>query len=464
MIGNLLLWLGLFVLFVLAAWIVYTITATIRNDFTEWTNKVLNYRLDLNAKKTQIELNSVRVLRPNEHGYNGVVWNGETYLNLDSGELFRQEIHRAIDPLVEQWRIQNYEQRKLITAMAAMSGTEPVKMIDVPQIARLPDKIRLSDLVSGQTSLENLVVGVGIDEAGNQTEVRKSIHDLMHLLAIGITGTGKSTWVLAILAEIAMCAEPIDVVCVDVHGSAFNILKGWDKLRYPVARTNEEAKAVLLKVAQEADRRKALYETVPLAEDLKSYNVHSETPLHPWLVVIDEGTIMLADKTICNDVARVVQGTRQYGIYVFMTGQTAKANVIDTPIRDNFPTRIAFNNEDTSIKVALGTKPPEDLPDIAGRGWARLKGKKDPVMIQAPYIQRREFYELLKRSGPREEMPVIEGECIDVDLDRLVFDAYKELGDKANPTAICTKLHGYSGGNKFYDVRESMQRQGLTKE
>lgn len=463
MILNIFIVFGLSILFVLTCWIIYTITATIRNDLTEWINTVVNYRLDVKAKKSQIELNSVRVLRPDENGYAGIAWNGKTYLNLDTGEAFKSELKNVLAPLVDQWRIQNFEQRKLITALAAMKGdSKEQTLLEMPQTATLPRRIQLTDLVDGPTSLEDLLVGITIDETGQQVEIRKSIHDLMHLLAIGITGTGKSTWVLTMLAEIALCREPIDVICIDVHGSAFNILSDWDKLRYPIARTNEEAKAVLLAVAKEANRRKTLYESLPLAEDLKSYNELADESLNPWLVVIDEGTIMLSDKTISEDVARVVQGTRQYGIYVFMTGQTAKANVIDTPIRDNFPTRIAFNNEETSLKVALGGNPPEKLPDIAGRGWARLKGKREPVLMQAPYIRRQDFYSLLTHSGPKYEMPVIEGEYT-TDLDKQVEEAIKVLGSD-NVSAICRHLGMHTGGDDFYAVRDAIKRSDRTHE
>jgi DNA segregation ATPase FtsK/SpoIIIE-like protein len=327
----------------------------------------------------------------------------------------------------------------------------------------LPDYVNLLDLTErNPPTLDSLIVGVGLDESGKRTVIRRSIHDLMHLMAISITGAGKSSWVLSFLAEIAMIQEPIDVVCIDVHGSAFNILKDWDKLKWPVARDNAQAATLLARVFDEADRRKGLYEQVPMADSIVTYNQHTDSEkLIPWLVVIDEGTIMLADKDISEYVARAVQGTRQYGLYCFMTGQTAKANVVSTPIRDNFPTRIAFNNEPTSQRVVLGCTPPGQLKELPGRGWVRLKGKNTPVKMQAPYIKRRDFHNLIAGTGPQNDMPAIEGEYIDLDSE--VARVAGEV-EKVTISSVCKELGYAAAGAKFYAVRDSLQKQNLLRE
>jgi DNA segregation ATPase FtsK/SpoIIIE-like protein len=327
------------------------------------------------------------------------------------------------------------------------------------QAQTLPEYVDLLSLTEKQpVTLDSLIVGVALDEQGKQFVIRKSIHDLMHLMAISITGAGKSSWVLSFLAEIAMVQEPIEVVCIDVHGSAFNILRDWNKLRFPVARDNKQAVGLLTKVFEEADRRKLLYEDVPMADNITTYNQYTEgDKLVPWLVVIDEGTIMLSDKAVSEYVARAVQGTRQYGMYCFMTGQTAKASVVSTPIRDNFPTRIAFNNEPVSQRVVLGCAPPGQLEELPGRGWVRLKGKNVPLKMQAPYIRRQAFKDLIQCGGPANDMP-IEGEFVDIDAEiKKVADGL----DKVSISTVCRELGRPTGGEAFYKVRDSLEKQGL---
>lgn len=141
-----------------------------------------------------------------------------------------------------------------------------------------------------------------------------------------------------------------------------------------------------------------------------------------------------------------------------MTGQTAKSNVIDTPIRDNFPTRLAFNNEKTSWRVVLGETPDGQLEEIPGRGWARLKGQRTPVMIQAPYIQRQDFYRMIERDGPRYDMPALE--TVQDSFDDRVREVYEQVGT-ANISAICRKLGKHPTGNDFYLVKGSLEKLGI---
>lgn len=298
------------------------------NAVADFADKVVNYWHDWKARKIQNDSNALRAkvytIKPDEHGYNGIVTaDGVKFLNLDSGETIESQIDNVIRPYIDDLRIRLYEQRKLLTAMAGSpvdyQQLQPV-IEQTKTIAKLPQQVKLFDIIEpSRVSLDNLTIGVTLDEYGNVVPVQKSIHDLMHLLAIGITGAGKSTWVLAFLAEIEMCQEDIEVCVIDVHGSAFNLLQKWSKLRYPIARTNEQAKAILMEVKKESERRMQLYESVPMADDMPSYNLHStDEKLVPWLIAIDEGTIMLSDSDISSYVASSVQGTRQYGIYMFL--------------------------------------------------------------------------------------------------------------------------------------------------
>ena len=432
-------------------WLAHQIEGFIQKTKSDW--------LDLKDKAKQVELNAVRVLKPDENGRNGVFFDGSVFRNTDNSEVFSMQITKSLDPI--RYQLDSIQRTLLSMKGVSIAPQETVAELisgDM-QVEVLPDYINLLDLTERYpVTLDNLIIGVTVNGQGKVVPIRDSIHNFMHLLNIGQTGAGKSCWALSFLAEIAMVKEAISVVCIDVHGSAFNILRDWNKLRFPVARDNKQAVALLEEVFAEADRRKALYEQVPLADSIVSYNQHTDGEfLHPWLIVIDEGTIMLADKSISEYVAKCVQGTRAYGLYVFMLGQSGHSNVITTPIRDNFPTRIAFSNEPSSIRVVLGGNPPGDLEEIPGRGWARLKGHATAIKMQSPYIKRQDFHNLITGGGPQNDMP-IEGEY--VDFDELVKGAAGEL-EKISISAVCRKLGKATGGEPFYNVRNSLEKQGL---
>lgn len=438
--------------------LVYGAIDRVTDLLTKIAHSFIDVRLRWFESKQKALQASIQILRPDDNGFFGIVRDGKVYHNLDSGEVFTQEVGRLLLPIERQL----YEQRKMLAAMSGISIKHPETIAQLPDTITknlLPSRVKILDLVEDSTpTLDNLIVAVTLDETGEVIPIRKSINDLMHLLAIGITGAGKSTWVLSFLSEIAMCQERIDVMCIDVHGSAFNILSDWDKLRYPIARNNEDAKAILSEIRRESDKRAKMYESIPLAENLPTYNQYTTgEKIDPWLVVIDEGTLMLADKSISDYVASCVQGTRQYGIYVFMTGQTANHSSIPTPIRDNFPTRLCFITEPRSMQVALGITPERELDDIPGRGWARLKGKRQLTEIQAPYISRPDFLDLITRSTPKFSMPVIEGECVDLDFDEKVLDAWDRL-TKKNPSKLCYALGGKPVGAFWYKVKEAGTR------
>ena len=103
----------------------------------------------------------------------------------------------------------------------------------------LPDMIELSK-VCKSSSLDSLIIG-----QSQNNLLTASIHDLMHVLAVGASGWGKSVFLLQLIYQLAQAKESLEVCLIDINGSAFNALQNWNKLRYPVARTTQDAIAVL---------------------------------------------------------------------------------------------------------------------------------------------------------------------------------------------------------------------------
>jgi DNA segregation ATPase FtsK/SpoIIIE-like protein len=333
----------------------------------------------------------------------------------------------------------------------------PAKNRNLPALAQnagptLPDLVRLPE-IARSPSLSALTLGQG--ESGGL--VQASLHDLMHTLAVGASGWGKSAFLRALVWQLAQVPEPVQVVAIDPAGSEFNIIRDWGRLLYPVARTPEGAAVVLHKVRDEIKRRQSLFEKYPLAADLPSYNDEAPEVLPPVVVMADEGTNLLNQDGIGDPLRDVVQTARQYGVYVLLAGQSAKHNVIDTQTRDNFNTRVVFHTSPSSRRTVLG----ETLDDVGkkGRAWAQLAGRQTQ-RIQCPYVTRQEVFAVLDRGGPAQVIDVeahqIENMQVIEDDPNLSNPERIRLLDQQglSRSAIEKRVFGFTGGSAYRQVKE----------
>lgn len=301
------------------------------------------------------------------------------YITLAALEVQRQAALKADKIIVRQ-----------AASAPALPKSDPVTPIE--PVVTLPPLVRLAD-VARRPSLSSLTLGVA--ESG---VITAALSDLMHVLAVGASGFGKSAFLRALIWQLAQVSEPVDVVALDVNGSEFNPLRNWNRLLYPVARTTPEAIATLQAVSGEIARRKTLYETRPTAYDLPSYNMQSDTPLPPIVILTDEGTNLLNQPGMAEPLREVTQTARQYGVYLLLAGQSANHSVIDTQTRDNFSTRLCFHTSPTSYRTVLG----QSVVDVTqkGRAWAQITGQT-LQQIQCPYVTRDEVQVVLTTDGPR---------------------------------------------------------------
>jgi hypothetical protein len=363
----------------------------IRDDLTNYWVKLQHDRLTLRHIATQNELHKIKILAPDEHGRQGIAFDGQTYRNLDSLAVFTQMETLYLNPIREQLN----EMQKLLLSMQGVHAGNAGKLPELAENARpplaWPSSVNLTDLYRDRRpSIHDLVVGIRPAPDGGLDVVHRSLHELMHVLLIGVTGKGKSVWLSAFLWQIARAPEPVEVLAIDVNGSEFNILHRWDRLRHPVARTTEEAVALMTQAVQpEIARRRELYEQHPLVTKLDEYNRATGADLPPWVVVIDEGTSLLNRKGIGEPLRDAVQTARQYGIYILLAGQSAHHTVINTQTRDNFPTRLCYRTSPTSMRTVLGGNPPGTLENEPGRAWPQLNGGDETIKLQGPLFERK---------------------------------------------------------------------------
>jgi energy-coupling factor transporter ATP-binding protein EcfA2 len=269
------------------------------------------------------------------------------------------------------------------------------------QMDTLPTSVRIQDICSAP-SLEALVVGVALKN-GHVAPVTLTIHQLMHSLIVGASGSGKSTWLRAMLWQFAQAPEPLEIWASDISGSEFNGLRNWSRLRYPIAETTAETIGLLGELQEEISRRRALWRAEEDAYDLLSYNQLTGADLPPILFMADEMTHLLNTGGIMEPLREAVQTARQYGVYVMLAGQAATSDVIKTQIRGQFSTRMGFYMERRSSQVLLDDRSASEL-DVPGRAVAQIERQR--TIIQGPYLDRADLTAVIRRGGPSHPAPI----------------------------------------------------------
>jgi len=365
----------------------------------------------------------------------------------DRGLVFDADGLVSASPEVHLWAAR----RRVIQSLAVNIGggdsmggllTEPQREVEWPRVVDL--RTRFTDR---EPSLNDLVIGVYPDENGALQNLSASIHDLMHVLCIGATGWGKSSFLRTLLWQLAKAKEPVEVVAVDVSGAEFNTLGGWAKLRYPVAKETLDAAALLQEANQELTQRKALYEAYPTASKLTEYNRLANEPLSPWLILVDEGAALLNDNKIGDLLRRGVQQARQYGLYYVVSGVSANHRTIETRTRDQFSTRLCFRTSPTSSRVVLDDGGASSIKD-KGRALAQLVGQ-ELREIQSPFITKAELTKVLSGGGPRFPMPEGNGGTDSETVKRIRALHSEGVG----LCAICDTVFGYHNAAKTAVVK-----------
>lgn len=310
----------------------------------------------------------------------------------------------------------------------------------------LPELIRLAD-VAPRPTLSDLALGMGANGL-----ITASLHDLMHVLAVGASGFGKSAFLRALIWQLAQVQDPVSIVGIDCFGSELNTIIAWDKLLFPVATDLPSAAATLQAVTAEIAKRKALYAEYPAAYDLQSYNRLTGEPIAPIVLLVDEGTAMLNESGIAEPLRQVVQTARQFGVYALLAGQNVNHRVMPTQTRDNFSTRLCFHTSAASRHVVLGETP--DDVTVKGRAWMQRPGET-LQQVQCPFVTRDEVQRVITVGKPKRilDLEVIKPDTQGDDVARRIKALH---GDGVSLNAIQREVFGYTGGRAYSAVKAAL--------
>ncbi len=217
-----------------------------------------------------------------------------------------------------------------------------------------------------------LPIILGVDISGRP--VIADLAKMPHLLVAGTTGSGKSVGLNSFILSLIAKKQPEDLkfVLIDPKRIEFGIYNNQKYLLTPVVTEMGEASAALSLLAEEMERRYALFEE-NLVKNIGEYN---ESAGHlPYIVcVIDEfADLMSYDKKTSAIVQRLAQKARAAGIHLILATQRPSVDVVTGVIKANFPTRLSY-------KVASAA---DSRTILDAAGAEKLIGRGDALYLAA---------------------------------------------------------------------------------
>lgn len=207
---------------------------------------------------------------------------------------------------------------------------------------------------------------LGVNTRG--VPVMADLAKMPHLLIGGTTGSGKSvglnTFILSLMS--ARSSEELKFVLVDPKKIEFSGYNNQCYMLTPVVSESNEAAAVLTYLAEEMDKRYALF-AEKMSRNISAYNENSSRPLPYIVCVIDEfADLMSVNKSVEKDVMRLAQKARAAGIHLILATQRPSVDVVTGVMKANFPARLAYKTaSSTDSRTILDETGAENL---IGRG------------------------------------------------------------------------------------------------
>lgn len=320
--------------------------------------------------------------------------------------------------------------------------------IELPNATR--EAVRLRDLPPGDGL--TFPVGKGIDGQPVMGDLAK----MPHLLVAGTTGSGKSSFINAMLSCLLRADHRrVKLVLIDPKMVELTPYRGVPHLLRPVITEVEEATAALDDLVQEMERRYAEM------RDAGVRNVDALPDCPKIVVVVDElADLMMAGakKRIESNIVRLAQKARAAGIHLVLATQRPSVDVVTGLIKANVPSRLAFATSSlTDSRVVLDEPGAEQLLGM-GDGLFKPVGARASIRIQGAYVADYEIDAVVAEARARgdvEEMadrlhPTVDDEPTILDLlDSIIATAERaeDRGEKYM-TELCKKEKFFTSKSK----------------
>jgi len=205
--------------------------------------------------------------------------------------------------------------------------------------------------------------------------------DVTHVLVAGMTGSGKTELIRAIVLSLAIGnrQSQLQFALIDPKSRGLAPLAGLPHLMAPPAVDSEAAMSLLDRLNEEMDRR----------------DLHGVS-LPRIVVVVDEvvDLLMTGNKLIEAAITRLAQRGREAGIHLILGAQKPSATALGPHIKANLPVRLVGrvgSVEDARVAAGVSGTNAEKL---GGRGDFLAVAGGQITRFQAAYIPARDWLNL----------------------------------------------------------------------
>lgn len=235
---------------------------------------------------------------------------------------------------------------------------------------------------------------VGVDAANEFRFADLASSGRSHVLAAGMTSSGKSEWLRMMLASLIATNTPetLRVVTFDPKLAAFTDLEKskflWRPDAYWIPGDGRLPSELFQDLIEEMERRYQLTRQTG-ADNLKAHVEKTGKPMARIVCVCDEYFALVSQNReekaqIEEAVGLLSAKARAAGIHLVLATQQPSRAIINGAIQSNLPCRVALAlSSPIESNMILGSPGAERL---TGAGDLLYKDFGDPVRLQAPYL------------------------------------------------------------------------------
>ncbi len=230
-------------------------------------------------------------------------------------------------------------------------------------------------------------VPVGVSKNG---PLWASLPDMGHILVGSTTRTGKTMWIQAALVALTTAHTPGDLRVAIVDPKEVDFAR-WRGVEHIIGVAgSDDAEQLVGDVLNEAESRQKRFSAAGATSWLAYRQKAEDLPLIVLVVdeFIDLAVLAGLRSPFYRNLLRLASKGAGMGVYLVLAATNPKAEVINTLIRANCSTRIAFRCAERRQSEAILEVPgAEELPPVPGRALVRFPGGVRLREVQSYYVE-----------------------------------------------------------------------------